>query len=46
VPELVAAIRAFIDGWNERCHPFAWTKTADQILPGATRQPSSDARPS
>ena len=25
-----------IDGWNERCHPFAWTKTADQILPHAT----------
>ncbi len=21
VPELVAAIRTFIDGWNERCHP-------------------------
>ena len=30
VPELVAAIRTFIDGWNERCHPFAWTKTADR----------------
>ena len=43
VPELVAAIRAFIDGWNERCHPFSWTKTADEILPRATRQPSSDA---
>jgi hypothetical protein len=28
--------RAFIDGWNERCHHFAWTKTADQILPHAT----------
>jgi transposase-like protein len=33
VPQLVAAIRAFIDGWNERCHPFVWTKTADEILP-------------
>ena len=29
VPQLVAAIRTFIDGWNERCHPFAWTRTAD-----------------
>ena len=38
VPQLVAAIRTFIDGWNERCHPFAWTKTADEILPHATRQ--------
>jgi transposase len=44
VPELVAAIRTFIDGWNERCHPFAWTKTAEQILPHATRQRDSDAR--
>jgi hypothetical protein len=26
------AIEAFIDGWNERCHPFSWTKTADEIL--------------
>jgi serine/threonine protein kinase len=32
VRDLIDAIRAFIDGWNERCHPFAWTKTADQIL--------------
>ena len=43
VPELVGTIRTFIDGWNERCHPFSWTKTADEILPRATRQPSSDA---
>ena len=44
VKELVTAIRAFIDGWNERCHPFTWTKTADQILPHATRKRDSDAR--
>ena len=43
VPELIAAIRTFIDGWNERCHPFAWSKTADEILPHATRQRYSDA---
>ena len=43
VPQLVVAIRTFIDGWNERCHPFTWTKTADEILPRATRQRSSDA---
>ena len=42
VPELVAAIRTFIDGWNERCHPFTWTKTADEILPHA-RKRDSDA---
>jgi len=43
VPQLVGAIRTFIDGWNERCHPFTWTKTVDEILPRATRQRSSDA---
>jgi hypothetical protein len=36
VHDLVDTIRAIIDGWNECCHPFAWTKTADQILPHAT----------
>jgi transposase len=32
VGELVAAIRRFCDGWNQRCQPFTWTKDADQIL--------------
>jgi len=44
VKELIAAIRAFIDGYNERCRPFIWTKTADEILPRATRQPTSGTR--
>jgi hypothetical protein len=35
VRDLIDAIRAFIDSWNERCHRYAWTKTADQILPYA-----------
>ncbi|KUI15616.1 transposase [Mycobacterium sp. GA-1285] len=43
VKELITAISAFIDGWNQRCHPFVWTKTADEILPH-TRKPNSDAR--
>jgi transposase len=43
VGQLVAAIRAFIDAYNQRCRPFTWTKTADDILPRATRQPTSDA---
>ena len=25
-------IRDFINGWNQRQHPFIWTKTPDQIL--------------
>jgi transposase len=32
VKQLIAATRRFIDGWNDRCEPFIWTKTADQIL--------------
>ena len=44
VKQLVAAIRGFIDAYNDRCKPFTWTKTADDILTRATRQPTSDAR--
>jgi transposase len=33
VKDLIAAIEDFIDGWNDRCRPFTWTKTADEILP-------------
>jgi transposase len=36
VQELIDAISGFIDGWNDRCRPFSWTKTADEILPHAT----------
>ena len=36
VQELVDAISGFVDGWNDRCQPFTWTKTADDILPHAT----------
>jgi transposase len=43
VKQLVAAIRAFIDGYNDRARPFSWTKTPDEILARATRQPTSDA---
>jgi hypothetical protein len=38
VRDLNAKIRAFIDGWNDRAHPFVWTKTADQILKNANRE--------
>ena len=44
VTELVTAIGRYIDGWNDRCQPFTWTKTADEILPHTTRKPNSDAR--
>jgi hypothetical protein len=37
VKDLNAKIRACIDGWNDRSHPFVWTKTADDILQKANR---------
>jgi transposase len=44
VKDLTAAIRAFIDAYNDRCQPCTWTKNAEEILPHATRQRTSDAR--
>jgi transposase len=44
VKELMTAISRFIDGWNDRCQPFIWTKTADEILPHARRQGNSETR--
>jgi Transposase and inactivated derivatives len=32
VTDLRDAIRRFIDAYNDRCEPFAWTKTADELL--------------
>jgi len=44
VPDLITAIRRFIDGWNGRCHPFTWTKSPDEVLTHAgPRQRTSDA---
>ena len=44
VKDLIYAIESFIDGWNERCQPFVWTKTADKIIPHATKiQPTWSA---
>jgi hypothetical protein len=36
VKDLITAIETYIDSWNERCQPFTWTKTADEILSKAT----------
>ena len=41
VKDLNAKIRTFINGWNDRAHPFVWTKTADQILTKANRKTTS-----
>ena len=41
VRELNTKIRTFINGWNERCHPFVWTKTTEEILAKADRRTTS-----
>jgi phosphinothricin acetyltransferase len=43
VRDLTTAIRTYINGWNNRAHPFVWTKTADQVLKKANRQTTSNA---
>ena len=41
VKDLTTKILAFINGWNERCQPFVWTKTPEQILDKANRPNNS-----
>jgi transposase len=44
VAELIEAIEGFIDGWNDRCEPFTWTKPADDIIAKAVRPTTSNTR--
>ena len=44
VPDLNAKLRAYIEGWNKRAHPFVWTKTAEEILKKANRSTTSNPR--
>ena len=39
VKELVAMINAFTRAWNEGSGPFAWVRTADEILAKAVPKP-------
>jgi transposase len=38
VPELIAAIEHYIDGYNDRAQPFVWTRTPEQILAKTSKQ--------
>ena len=44
VGDLIEAITGFINGWNERCQPFIWTKDADTIIAKAHRKPTPGTR--
>jgi hypothetical protein len=46
VPDLIAAMRAYIAAWNQRCKPFAWTKDADTILDKATHPKNRNSQDS
>jgi transposase len=37
VSDLISAIGAFIDGWNDHPRPFTWTRDADEILASIQR---------
>jgi transposase len=41
VRDLMIKTRDFINGWNNRCHPFIWTKPADQVLDKVKRKRNS-----
>jgi len=41
VRDLNAKIRQFINGWNDRKHPFIWTKTPDEVLAKINRKRTS-----
>ena len=43
VRDLMIKIRAFIDGWNSRKHPFIWTKTPEDVLAKIKRKQTSSA---
>src|SRR6185312_12392542 len=44
VTDLQTAIRTYIDSYNERATPFAWTKTADELLTKIKRKSINNTR--
>jgi hypothetical protein len=44
VADLEAAIRTYIDSYNEHAKPFAWTKTADELLGKIKRKLTNNTR--
>ena len=39
IKDLATASGTYIDSWNERAHPFTWTKGADEIIAQAKPAP-------
>ena len=45
VRELISKICEFINSWNNRKHPFVWTKTPDEILAKIDRKRKHTSTP-
>src|SRR6266536_1061796 len=43
VKDLTAKIGEFTGGWNERCQPFVWTKSAEELLAKIRKKETSRA---
>jgi hypothetical protein len=43
VKDLNVKIRIYIERWNQRAHPFTWTRTAEEILAHAKRNEIQNA---
>jgi hypothetical protein len=44
IESVAEPIRAFIAGSDERCVPFVWTETAEEILAKANRKADTPSR--
>ena len=44
VADIEAAITTYIDAYNDRAKPFAWTKTADQLIGKIKRKSINNTR--
>lgn len=44
VANIEAAITTYIDAYNDRAKPFAWTKTADQLIGKIKRKSINNTR--
>jgi hypothetical protein len=44
VTDLTAKVAQLVDGWNDRCQSFEWTKLADELLAKIKKRKESSAQ--
>ena len=42
--DVITAIEVFIDGWNQRCQPFTWGRTGNEIIGKTNRKRTAATR--